>query len=96
MSQQRCKRWREEVDQYNRWDFHFRRRRIRLLTTYYERESASIVKTVRGDKEMRVSCLGADSRLGLLSGVRETAAGLWSLDPLVMKASAAGLRAAAG
>ncbi len=44
MSQQRCKHWREEIDQYNRWDFDFRRRRIRLLATTYERERASIGK----------------------------------------------------
>ena len=44
MYQQRCKRWREEIDQYNRWDFDFRRRRIRLFATAYERESGSIGK----------------------------------------------------
>lgn len=44
MSQQRCECWREEIHQYNRWDFHFRRQRIRLLATDYERESASIGK----------------------------------------------------
>lgn len=52
------------------------------------RRTPDVSATLQGDNEMRVFCLGADPQFGLLISVLETAAGLWSRNPLAVNRQA--------